>query len=174
MSVSTTIIIATTLPTFLLLQTPGNIGGSLSFTEYGVLGLLGIAVIALLNVVNKLSTATTESIKSQTQVMIDFVNGHRTETTKSMDAMTTNTMNTMREVAGTVSQGYKELSNTITSSHLEHLKAQGEVLRLMDEMLVLNRTIEAARLKKEGANLDLSEIEEVMRRILNERRIGNR
>lgn len=120
------------------------------WTAWGVLGLLGLVLVVMTGVVWKLFTRTTATLETQTKTVMDFVNLHRSETTRSME-----------NVASTVSTSYDRLSLQL-----------GRNTRALQEMLLLNRFTELLQRTKAnaapGTQLSEDEIARIFRTVAHE------
>lgn len=126
------------------------------WSAWGVLGLLGLAFIVLVGIVWKLFMRTTFTLESQTKTVMDFVNVHRSETTRAMEG-----------VASTVSTSYEKMATQL-----------GRNTRALQEMLLLHRFTELLQRTKSnaapGTQLSEDEIARIFRVVAHEQSQGRR
>ena len=125
------------------------------FTAWGVLGLLGVVIIVLVGVIWKLFIRQSSSQEVRDKTLMDFVDRHRSETTRAM----------------------QDVATTVASSHDKMSQAFARQSRALDEVLLTGRVldqVEKMRLRS-GVPLTPEEIDRIVRSVLHERAsTGNR
>lgn len=118
------------------------------WTAWGVLGLLGIVVLVLMGVIWKLFLRQTSTMEARDQILMNFVDKHRGETTIAMQAVAT----------------------TVSASHEKMVQAFGRQARALDEVLLTNRVLDKVEtMRARGTTLSGEEIERVVRTVIHER-----
>lgn len=118
------------------------------WTAWGVLGLLGLVVVVLMGVIWKLFLKQTSTMEARDQILMNFVDKHRGETTQAM----------------------KEVATTVSLSHQKMVEAFGRQARALDEVLLTNRVLDKVEtMRARGTQLTAEEIERVVRTVIHER-----
>lgn len=120
------------------------------FTAWGVLGLLGVVIIVLVGVIWKLFVRQSSSMEARDQILMSFVDRHRSETTVALD----------------------NIANKVTASNDRVTAAFAKQARALDEILFANRVLDQVekRIKAQGvAGLDDTMIEKIVRSVIHER-----
>lgn len=129
------------------------------FTQWGVLGILAFVIVVMGGLIWKLFVKQGE----RDQVLMNFVDKHRLETTVAMQG-----------VANTVASSHDKLATAVTTSHSELKVTIDHHTRMLDEILMANRVLEQIerlleRLKSKGIDLTREEVENIVRTIIHER-----
>lgn len=119
-----------------------------AFTQWGILGILAFVIVVLGVILFRLFVRQTSSMEARDRILMDFVDRHRGETTTAM-----------KEVAGTVSNSYQDLRNTMSRQ-----------ARALDELLMSTRVLDQIeKMKRAGTPLTQDEVDRVVRSIMHER-----
>jgi len=130
----------------LVLQSPVGLDPT-PWSAWGVLGLLGLIVIALMGIIWRLFNKQTSTMEVRDKLIMDFVNTHRSETTRSM-----------QDVAKTVSDSYDKMSVNFSRQ-----------ARALNEILLANRVLDRIeKMKASGAVMTPAEIESLVRSIFHD------
>lgn len=118
------------------------------FTAWGVLGLLGLVLLVFAGVIWKLFSANAVSMETRDKILMDFVNVHRGETQKSLDA----------------------IADKVVDSHKTMAQAFGRQARALDEVLLTGRVLDQIEKRKvAGTQLTTEEIDRVVHALMRER-----
>jgi len=129
------------------------------YTAWGVLGLLGVSLIVMLGVVWKLITQQTANMKTRDELIMNFVDRHRSETTK-----------TLAEVANTIAASGERQAAAATASNEKIGAILTRHTRMLDEVLMSNRVLDKiSAMKQSGVTMSQAEIETLVRTIMHER-----
>lgn len=128
------------------------------WTAWGVLGLLGLAFVVFLGILWKLFTASTSAMAAQGQTIMDFVNLHRTETTKALN-----------EISDKHSQALAGVTDKVVISQDRMTSAFAKVARAIDELVLLERIYDrvSKRPSTDTKPLTDDEIERIVRVVKN-------
>jgi len=123
------------------------------------LGLLGIVVLILTGIIWRLFGKQTSTMEVRDKLIMDFVNGHRSETTKSLEG-----------VAKAVSESYEKSSKTVSDSYDKMSVNFARQARALNEILLANRVLDRIEKMRGAGNTPMSssEIESIVRTIIHE------
>jgi hypothetical protein len=123
------------------------------WTAWGVLGLLGLVVVILMGIIWKLFTKQTSTMEARDQILMSFVDRHRSETSKAIN-----------DVSDKSNQAMKDVANTVAASQDKMVSAFAKMARVIDELVLLERIYDRAS-KKAGGGTPLTEeeVEKIVR-----------
>lgn len=125
------------------------------FTAWGVLGLLVVVVLILMGIIWKLFDKSSTAIASQTEQLMEFVDKHRGETSK-----------TLQEIIASMVAAQRESSEKVATSQDKMTSAFSKVARTLDELVLLERIYDRAAKRASGATpLTEEEIDKIVRRV---------
>lgn len=142
--------------TWIVAQASGSMIGidPTPFTAWGVLGLLAIVLFVFLGITWKLFNKSTASMESQTKILIDFVNTHRTETNKALEGL-----------ADKSNLSLSNVTDKVVTSQDRMTSAFAKVARAIDELVMIERVLDKAskKISTGGVSLTEDDIEKIVR-----------
>jgi hypothetical protein len=150
-----------TLP-FLLLQ-----AGPLNPTEYqawGILGTLAFAIFVLCAVLWRLFNRQSQAFEARDKVLMDFVDRHRSEHTRSLEG-----------IASSMTVALKEQGTVLDHSLSKLEEAFNRQQRRLDEFLLVGKVLEkvAAMRKRGDIPLDDTIIEKITTAVISQSRTSS-
>jgi len=151
---------------FLFFQSGQVIPGPLNPTEYqawGILGTLAFAIFVLCAVLWRLFNRQSQAFEARDKVLMDFVDRHRSEHTRSLEGIASSMTAALKEQGGVLDHAMSKLEEAFTRQQ-----------RRLDEVLLTSRVLEkVAAMKKRGESLDETMIEKVIATIQNQQNKSN-
>lgn len=121
---------------------------------WGIMGILAFVIVALVGIVWRLFNKMGTDQAKRDEVLMGFVNVHRGETSRALEALATK-----------ISESYRDLKG-VFEEQVRHLERQGVML---NEILAAQRIVtELGKLRESGREVTHGDIERVVRGVIGE------
>lgn len=128
------------------------------YAAFGVMGGLLFAVVVLTALLWRLFARQSDMFEKRDQVLMDFVNDHRKESSASLD-----------NIANKVAKSQEDLGATLSLSLGEIKTVMSQLSRRMGDFMLTSTVLtKVDQMRRKGDSLDETVIEKVVRSVLSD------